>query len=222
MIVKSDLSIDRMTTATLTHALAIKHGHASSLDGIKNLNIYGGDLEDVSLVSQMPNLETVSLSGNKIKSLKPFSKCQNLREILIRRNQISSLEDLYNLSSLPNLSVLWLSDNPIVQEPNYRQFAIVVLPHLTKLDQTEITQAERDEANKAIPDPEKIVPKQGKSSQKTVPPQSGRKSSRDLITTVTDPTQRHVLAAISNLILELDQDSLDVLSDQVNQLIKQK
>ena len=40
------------------------------IDSIKNLNLWGNDLEDVSIVTQMPALEVLSLSVNQITTLK--------------------------------------------------------------------------------------------------------------------------------------------------------
>jgi len=50
------------------------------------------------------------------------------------------------LSKLPHLKVLWLSHNPCADHHFYRQYVIKALPSLSKLDNTEITQDERNQA----------------------------------------------------------------------------
>jgi Leucine-rich repeat (LRR) protein len=40
------------------------------IDGIKNLNLWGNDLDDISIVNQMPALEVLSLSVNNISTLR--------------------------------------------------------------------------------------------------------------------------------------------------------
>jgi cilla- and flagella-associated protein len=40
------------------------------LETIKNLNLWGNDLEDISIVSQMQSLEVLSLAVNKVNTLK--------------------------------------------------------------------------------------------------------------------------------------------------------
>lgn len=40
------------------------------LETIKSLNLWGNDLEDISIVSQMQSLEVLSLAVNKVNTLK--------------------------------------------------------------------------------------------------------------------------------------------------------
>ena len=77
----------------------------------------------------MLSLEIVSLSVNKIRTLRPFSYLQNLRELYLRRNLITNLNEIKYLTDLQNLNILWLSDNPICENPNYRTVVICGLPN---------------------------------------------------------------------------------------------
>jgi cilla- and flagella-associated protein len=43
-----------------------------------------------------------------------------LREVYIRRNNIDSFQELAYLKDLPNLTTLWLDENPIASAPGYR------------------------------------------------------------------------------------------------------
>lgn len=101
---------------------------------IKNLNLFGQKLEDISLIKEMSNIEIVSLSLNNINSLKEFQHCKKLSELYLRKNSIKNLLDIKFLAQCPNLKVLWLSDNPITLHPLYRQYTIKMLPNLVKLD----------------------------------------------------------------------------------------
>ena len=120
------------------------------IESIRNLNLWGSNIEDISILEEMPSLEVVSLSVNKIRTLKPFANLQNLRELYLRRNLISNLNEIKYLTDCQNLSVLWLSENPICDNPNYRAVVICVLPQLQKLDDIAITDAEREKAEKKI------------------------------------------------------------------------
>jgi Leucine-rich repeat (LRR) protein len=64
---------------SLTTELVFIKTKSDSLQNIKNLNLWGNDLEDLSLIEHMPNLEVISLSVNKISSLKYFANCQKLQ-----------------------------------------------------------------------------------------------------------------------------------------------
>jgi len=62
----------------LTLELVFNKTKSDNLNNIKNLNLWGNELEDLSLIDRMPNLEVISLSVNKINSLKDFASCSKL------------------------------------------------------------------------------------------------------------------------------------------------
>jgi Leucine-rich repeat (LRR) protein len=57
---------------SLTEQLVLSKCKAEKMSQIKNLNLWGSELEDVSQVKDIPNLEICSLSLNKIRSLSAF------------------------------------------------------------------------------------------------------------------------------------------------------
>jgi Leucine-rich repeat (LRR) protein len=118
------------------------------LANIKNLNLWGNDLEDISIIKDMPNIEICSLSLNKIYTLKDFPALKKLTELYLRKNLITDLTEAKYLTYCPNLKVLWLWDNPIADHPLYRQYIIKLLPNLVKLDNAAVTPEERVEAQK--------------------------------------------------------------------------
>ena len=116
-----------------------KYPKYSSIHEITKLNIWGEDIEDISILFKMPNLEILSLSSNKISSLYPLSNCLNMREIYLRNNNIYSFEELYHLKNLPKLKVLWLEGNPITKEQFYTEKVLNILPKLHNLDNKNIS-----------------------------------------------------------------------------------
>ena len=130
----------------LTHELVLQRCKCDKVSQIKNLNMWGNELEDISILKEISNMEICSLSLNQIRSLKDFQNCRKLAELYLRKNQISAIQDIKYLQNLPHLKVLWLWDNPICQHPNYRAFIIRTLPNLTKLDNANITAEERQSA----------------------------------------------------------------------------
>ena len=134
----------------LTRELIVQKIRSDRLGSIKKLNLWGTNLDDVSLIQEMPSLEIISLSVNKIRSLKPFSGLPNLRELYLRNNMISDLNEIKNLMNCENLQVLWLKENPISENPNYRNIIISALPQLVTLDDIIITEEERLNAEKGI------------------------------------------------------------------------
>src|SRR5688572_10967919 len=127
----------------LTHEFIAMRTKCDRLESIKNLNLWGNDLEDVSVLKQMHNLEVVSLSVNKIRTLRDFSFLKNLKELYLRKNLISDISEVKFLINCHNLKVLWLSENPVAETKNYRANVIKMLPQINKLDDNVITQDER-------------------------------------------------------------------------------
>jgi len=130
---------------TLTPELIQMKCKTDKLQTIKNLNLWGNDLESITIIKEMPNIEICSLSLNKINSLKDFSSCKKLTELYLRKNLVMDLQEIRYLTLCPNLRVLWLWDNPIADHPLYRQYVVKTLPNLVKLDNAAVTPEERTE-----------------------------------------------------------------------------
>lgn len=143
----------------LSEQQILSRARASSLENVKNLNFWGSDLNDISVLRQMPNVEVLSLSVNNITSLKDFAYCPRLRELYLRKNSIRDITEIGFLKNLPKLRVLWLSDNPCAEQELYRMTVLKNLPKLTKLDTMVVEDAEVLEATeegKEIPTPDDI------------------------------------------------------------------
>ena len=151
----------------LTRELIVQKIRSDRLGSIKNLNLWGTNLDDVSLLQEMPSLEIISLSVNKIRTLKAFAGLPNLRELYLRNNMITDLNEIKYLMDCDNLKILWLSENPICDNPNYRNIVISALPQLVKLDDIMITEEERINAEKGISN---ALPKKKKNNDYDEPP----------------------------------------------------
>ncbi|GIL57184.1 hypothetical protein Vafri_12484 [Volvox africanus] len=114
------------------------------LEEVKNLNLWGQDLDDCSMLTKLPNLEVLSLSVNRLSSLKDFRHCSKLQELYLRKNEVKDLNEIQHLVHLKDLRVLWLSDNPCADHPNYKQFVARMLPNLQKLDNDDISSINLD------------------------------------------------------------------------------
>jgi Leucine-rich repeat (LRR) protein len=104
----------------LTIEYILERCKVDSLQKIRKLDVFSGDIEDVSIVEEIPMLEVCSLSLNNITSLKSFAYCQHLQELFLRKNNISDLLEVKHLRNCVRLKVLWLQDNPISKHPLYR------------------------------------------------------------------------------------------------------
>ena len=104
---------------------------------IKNINLWGNNIDDISLLSEMPSLEIISLSVNYIKDLSVFRNLKNVKELYLKDNLISDFTQIENLKNCTKLKILCLQENPISNQSNYRQKILEILPFLKKLDDFE-------------------------------------------------------------------------------------
>jgi len=133
----------------LTQEMVTMRAKNNRMDLIKNLNLWGNELQDISVLQFMPNLEVLSLSVNRVTSLADLQGCPKLCELYLRKNEISDLSEILHLRHLRQMRVLWLSDNPCAVMPHYRQYVLHHLPGLKKLDSQDVTEEERQHANVA-------------------------------------------------------------------------
>ncbi|XP_077391719.1 cilia and flagella associated protein 410 [Festucalex cinctus] len=128
----------------LTRKQVLTEAKAPDLQSVRKLNCWGCKLSDVSILSQMPNIEVLTLSVNSISSLAPLAGCLSLCELYLRRNMIASLSELCYLRPMTRLRVLWLADNPCCGENSsqYRLTVLRCLPGLQKLDNQAVTEDE--------------------------------------------------------------------------------
>lgn len=130
----------------LTEDMVMMRTKCDRFDLIKNLNVWGNDLVDVSVLRRMPNLRVLSMPVNKIRTLSDLAHCPLLSELYLRKNSVTDLAEVRNLQALQGLEVLWLSENPVASLPYYRPYILQHLPNLRKIDSQDVTDQERREA----------------------------------------------------------------------------
>lgn len=75
------------------------------LEDVKNLNLWGQDLDNVSVLAHLPNVEVLALSVNRISSLKDFRHCARLQELYLRKNEVADIHEVQFLAGLKDLRV---------------------------------------------------------------------------------------------------------------------
>ena len=233
----------------LTEELILMRTKAGNLELIKNLNLWGNEIDDVSVLKEMPNIEVLSLSVNRISTLKPFQYCKKLTELYLRKNLISDLSELRYLQNLPSLKVLWLWENPCAESSNYREKVLSVLPNLVKLDNQAVTNEEKAQAAKfdgpkaRAKESEAFTNKRDRNAspvvkeaprinrirgdlsteERNVSPvvrDSGKQGSRPK--TEADGRNNNILCAVLALIKELDEYNLEIVKKEVEKKIRDR
>jgi len=151
----------------LTKELIKKKHPGKKLEKMKYLNLWGEDIENIDIISEMKSLKLINLSANKISSLKPLENLAQLKEVYLRQNNISDLNQINYLSNCPHLKSLWLTGNPICKNSDEFLKAITEkLPNLTSLDNKPIAQLKKDLDNKNYDIDENIILEDKKEPEK--------------------------------------------------------
>ncbi|XP_020812437.1 protein C21orf2 homolog [Drosophila serrata] len=129
----------------LTEFLAKSKANVFDIQNIKQLNLWGNQLTDVSLLLQIPFIEVLALGNNQISSLRALKNCHSLKQLYLLNNQIESFEELNYLKDAKSLTLLSLRGNPcaLAAGDKYRISVLHMLPQLITLDDIEITDEER-------------------------------------------------------------------------------
>ncbi|CAD8166196.1 unnamed protein product [Paramecium pentaurelia] len=125
----------------LTQTLIAQKAKTEALYSIKSLNLWGNDLDDISIIERLTNVEVLPLS---LIGLLLLLILQNAR---IQKN-LSQNCNSYN--NYLQLKVLWLQENSIADHPNFRDAVICNSSTLEKLDDVVFSQQDRANAQQEI------------------------------------------------------------------------
>jgi len=90
---------------------------------LENLQAVGGNLNNISALSQLKNLKILDLEFNKIKDISPLSEVTSLEILNINNNHISDVSSLY---FLPNLKKVYIRKNNIYDKREFENKKDVV------------------------------------------------------------------------------------------------
>ena len=82
----------------------------TKIRGLNSLSLLYNDISDISPLADLPDLISLDLLGNKISDISALSDLKNMRSLLLDRNNIS---DISIVENMPNLSYLSLDGNNI-------------------------------------------------------------------------------------------------------------
>ena len=132
------------------------------------------------------------------------------------------MNELEYLKNLPNLTVLWLWDNPCAEQADYRAQVISVLPNLVKLDNQPVGPEEKNGRPPAQPrQEERQEPRNNYVAEERAPerrpaPAQKREAPRENNAARND----NILCAVLALLKELDQSGLELVARDIERKLR--
>lgn len=127
--------------------LICKLENLQTLNKLCTLNVSNNYIHVIENISCLPNLSTLEIGHNKLKSvgdIEHLSQCQAIDVLDLSYNMLHDPEVLSVLEAMPELRVLNLEGNEMVNKiPNYRKTMIVRLKQLTFLDSRPVLPRDR-------------------------------------------------------------------------------
>ncbi|KAJ1849832.1 hypothetical protein LPJ73_003650, partial [Coemansia sp. RSA 2703] len=127
--------IDGLSACRSLRRLDLSNNKIGSTEGLGDLqnakllvhvNLANNEFKDMSVVEQLPQLNVLNMSGNKLKAISAsVAACSKLKAIILGQNKITRIE---HLDKLGDLNTLVVSHNEVTKLPDMPQ-----LKELTKI-----------------------------------------------------------------------------------------
>ena len=109
--------------------------------GLVELRLESNALADLGALGSLPRLQTLCLAQNQLSSMRGMDRCPSLVALDIRSNCVAEVVELARLQS--GLRVLHTLGNPMNDEESYRERAVLLVPSLRSLDETDVLPVEK-------------------------------------------------------------------------------
>ena len=136
--------------------LFLQNNRISRIENISNLyllttlNLSHNQIELIENISNLHHLHTLDVAHNKLKEaghIEQLRLSNSISVLDLSNNLLDDPQILIVLSEMPNLKVLTLTGNPIINKTaEYRRNMILLCPGLTCLDGRPIRDKDRDRA----------------------------------------------------------------------------
>ncbi|KAJ8957899.1 hypothetical protein NQ318_001895 [Aromia moschata] len=152
--------------------------HQEDIEEIEHLNNWCRELQILylqgNLISKIENLnklkklQYLNLAINNIEVVENLERCESLEKLDLTLNFIGELESVASLKNNIHLRDLYLTGNPCCDFKGYREYVIVQLPQLKRLDVKEILRSERIKAQQKFAEVEESIKKCQEEHRSTI------------------------------------------------------
>ncbi|TGZ46494.1 Serine/threonine-protein phosphatase [Temnothorax longispinosus] len=129
-------SLKDLTLLSLQSNRITKIENIEELKKLNELYLSENGIMCIEGIGNCPELTTLDLANNKIKKIQNMDHLENLEEFWMNNNEIEDWSTLESLKANKKLQTVYLENNPIAKDPNYRRKIMLLLPWLEQLDAT--------------------------------------------------------------------------------------
>ena len=117
-------------------------------DQFDTVDLSDNEVKRLDNFPRLKRLRTILLSNNFVERIgtQLGEQIPALEALVLTNNRIKSLSEVDKLAALPNLATLSLVDNPVARQAHYRAYVIDKLPSLRVLDFKKVKEDERKHA----------------------------------------------------------------------------
>ncbi|CAL6076623.1 U2_small nuclear ribonucleoprotein A' [Hexamita inflata] len=117
---------------------------------LKILLLQNNKIRKIENLNRLKSLVYLNLAINRITRLENLESLESLRKLDLTVNYIYDYRDFQCLSGLTQLEELHVMGNPCESQPYFKEYLLVHLQNLKRLNGTEISRADRIEASQLI------------------------------------------------------------------------
>uniref|UniRef100_A0A8C2QKE1 Dynein regulatory complex subunit 3 n=1 Tax=Cricetulus griseus TaxID=10029 RepID=A0A8C2QKE1_CRIGR len=134
------LRIDNLWQFENLQKLQLNNNIIERIEGLENLihlvwlDLSFNNIEAIEGLDTLVNLEDLSLSNNRIAKIDSLDALVKLQVLSLGNNQIGNIMNIIYLRQFSCLRTLTLSENPIAEAEEYKEFIYAYLPDLVYLD----------------------------------------------------------------------------------------
>jgi len=146
--------------------IAVIENLGASQDQYDSIDLTDNEITKLEGFPQLNRIKTILISNNRIARIANNlgEQLPNLDTLVLSNNKLQNLSDIDPLAEFPNLRRLSLLDNVVTKKTHYRLYVIHKLPKLKLLDFIRIKEKERVASTKLFGAPDKVKPAQKPSA----------------------------------------------------------
>ena len=92
-------------------------------------------IERIEGIEELTHLNTLDLSFNKLTKLENLENQKELTDLWLNYNKLKHYDDFKEVEKIKDsLKTIYLQNNPVSMNPNYRQKIIELVPNIEQID----------------------------------------------------------------------------------------